>query len=288
MNEVRQLVRVIASQPSADGDGVKIHRIGGRQYHAVLDPFLMLDEIRSDDSADYIGGFPPHPHRGFETITYMLEGRLRHSDHLGNNGVLEPGGLQWMVAGRGVIHSEMPEQEQGLLHGFQLWLNLPAAAKMQSASYRDFSAADFPVVQAADGVQVRVLAGAPMLDGVTVTAPVTRPSTEPVILDVALDRGAEWSWRCGDEANLLVYVVTGAVEGLVAGQMGVFQGGDRLQLRAPESAVRLLVLSGRPLREPVWQYGPFVMNSMAEIEQTLAEYNSGRFPDPSSQSDDKE
>lgn len=276
MSTYRTLQRVIPARPSADGDGVRIKRIAGKDVQQQLDPFLMLDEIRSDDSADYIGGFPPHPHRGFETITYMLEGKLRHSDHLGNSGLLESGGVQWMLAGRGVIHSEMPEQTNGLMHGFQLWLNLPAAGKMQPARYRDFPVESFPVAQLQAGVEARVLAGTVQFAGESFAGPLQRDTTEPVIMDVSVSPGGEFTWRCGSAATVLVYVYEGSVPGLGQAQMGVYAQGDTLRLAASTGSVKVLVLAGNPLREPIAQYGPFVMNSMKEIEQALADYNSGR------------
>lgn len=276
MNRYRKLQRIIPAQPSADGDGVRIKRIAGRDVQRQMDPFLMLDEIRSDDSADYIGGFPAHPHRGFETITYLLDGKMRHSDHLGNHGLLESGGVQWMLAGRGVIHSEMPEQDNGLLHGFQLWLNLPAVDKMQPARYQDFPRESFPATELPSGAAIRVLAGSPALGAGHLAGPLRRPVTEPVIMDVTLESGAEFEWHSGGSATVLVYVYEGGLRDLQAGQMGVYAEGEVLQLAALAPGARLLVISGQPLREPIAQYGPFVMNSVEEIERAIADYNSGQ------------
>lgn len=277
MNKPRNLTRVIDARPAADGDGVKIRRIAGQHLHAVLDPFLMLDEIHSDDSADYIGGFPSHPHRGFETITYMLDGRMRHRDHMGNEGLLEPGGVQWMTAGRGVIHSEMPEQQAGLLHGFQLWLNLPAAEKMRAAAYQDFQDGEMPRLKLEGGVDVKLIAGSVAgQEGV-----ISHPLTEPTILDVQLPATAAFSWNWPVEQTVLVFVYAGSITAqdsewnLQAGQMGVFTQGERLQIAAPDDIAKVLVLAGRPLREQVHQYGPFVMNSVEQIEQALSDYNRG-------------
>lgn len=275
MTSYRTLQRVINAQPSSDGAGVRIRRVAGRDVQRQLDPFLMLDEIRSDDSADYIGGFPSHPHRGFETITYMLEGKLRHSDHMGNSGVLESGGVQWMLAGRGVIHSEMPEQADGLMHGFQMWLNLPAATKMQPPRYRDFPGDSFPLKQLSGGVVARVMVGKAALDEELVVGPLQREETEPVVMDVSAPPGGEFVWPCGGIVTVLVYVYEGRAGELEAGQMGVFAAGDLLSLPASDNGFKALVLAGKPLREPIYQYGPFVMNSVEQIEQALADYNRG-------------
>lgn len=271
----RKLVSVANAEPSADGAGVKIRRLAGRSLQRVMDPFLMLDEIRSDDSADYIGGFPSHPHRGFETITYMLRGKMRHADHLGNDGLLQSGDVQWMLAGRGVIHSEMPEQSEGLMHGFQLWLNLPAAQKMQPPAYRDLPAETLPEMALDSGAKVKLLLGKARFDARCLRAPVERPVTEPVIMDVELAAGASLGWHCGEQATVMVYVYDGALPGLNNGQLGVYAQGDELALQAGDQAVRVLVVAGLPLREPIAQYGPFVMNSVEEIEQALVDYNNG-------------
>lgn len=275
MSTQRRLVRVVDAQPGADGAGVKIRRLAGRELQRVMDPFLMLDEIRSDDSADYIGGFPSHPHRGFETITYMLQGKMRHADHLGNDGLLQSGDVQWMLAGRGVIHSEMPEQSEGLMHGFQLWLNLPATQKMQPPAYRDLRSDELPQAELDSGAVVKLLLGKTRLGDRCLQAPVERPDTAPVIMDVQLAADASLEWPCGEDATVIVYVFQGALPGLKSGQLGVFAQGDVLRLQAGEQAVRLLVVAGIPLREPIAQYGPFVMNSVEEIEQALLDYNNG-------------
>lgn len=276
VNKARTLARVIDARPTADGAGVRIRRIAGPDLNALLDPFLMLDEIRSDDGADYIGGFPPHPHRGFETITYMLDGSLQHRDHMGNEGLLGPGGVQWMTAGRGVIHSEMPQQEQGLMHGYQIWLNLPAKDKMRDPGYRDYAAAEFPRVTLASGVDVTVIAGAVDNGHEVVVGPATSAHTEPALLDVTLPAGVRFEWPVASDRTVLVYVISGALDALSAGQMGVFRGGDHLSLDAREQSARVLVLAGRPLREPIKQYGPFVMNTVEQIEQALADYRDNR------------
>jgi hypothetical protein len=243
-----------------------------------LDPFLMLDAFRNDNPEDYSGGFPDHPHRGFETITYMLAGRMRHRDNAGNQGLLGPDGAQWMTAGSGLIHSEMPEQAEGLVEGFQLWLNLPAKSKMVAPSYRDIPPAAIPEFNSDDGVKVRVLAGASH----GVTGAVQRPDTEPLYLDVHMPAGA---WLVQDIPaghNAFTYTYRGSVE--LSGttvpdrHMAVLanDGADAILIEAA-TASRLLVIAGKPLNESIAQYGPFVMNTAAEIEQTLRDFRAGKF-----------
>lgn len=275
MTQYRTLQRVINARATSDGDGVRISRIAGRDVMAQIDPFLLLDEIRSEDGADYIGGFPAHPHRGFETITYMLDGAMRHKDHLGNEGVITSGDVQWMTAGRGVIHSEMPEQTDGLLHGFQLWLNLPAAEKMKPASYQEYPSAQIPVVDLEGGGRVKLIAGELSHQGPTVHGPVTDSSTHPTYLDIELFPGEHWDLPVKLEQTVLLLVFRGATTELSAGQMGIYQQGDTLSLTASGQGVRALLLSGTPIREPIKQYGPFVMNTAVEIEQAINDYNEG-------------
>lgn len=276
MKQYRTLQRVINARPSSDGDGVKIRRIAGRDVMAQIDPFLMLDEIHSEQGADYIGGFPAHPHRGFETITYMLDGAMRHKDHLGNEGVIASGDVQWMTAGRGVIHSEMPEQTDGLLHGFQLWLNLPASEKMQPAAYQEYAAAQIPLVELEQGGSVKVIAGEISHRGARVKGPVAETSTRPMYLDINLTSGKSWELAVNSEQTVLLLVFSGATSELSAGQLGIYQQGDTLSLTATGEGVRALLLAGTPLREPISQHGPFVMNTPAEIEQAINDYNRGR------------
>jgi redox-sensitive bicupin YhaK (pirin superfamily) len=284
----RLLVRVIEAVDSRDGDGVKIQRVAGRQYNVQMDPFLLVDEIRADSAVDYIGGFPPHPHRGFETITYMLDGYLRHRDHLGNEGIVGPGGAQWMTAGRGIIHSEMPEQAAGLMHGFQLWLNLPAADKMRPASWRDVQAQEMATADLDNGVRAILLAGELQLwagvaekqGGVIGQRPALygpiQTVTGAVITDLRLPAGGAVTLQLPSDNSALVYVIAGSAAGLRRRQMGVFGPGDTLCLAADDDGAHLLVLSGIPLREPIAQYGPFVMNHMAEIDQAIADYRSNK------------
>jgi redox-sensitive bicupin YhaK (pirin superfamily) len=276
MTGYRKLQHVLDARPSSDGDGVKIRRVAGREAMRLMDPFLLLDEIRSEDGADYIGGFPPHPHRGFETITYMLDGAMRHKDHLGNEGVIAAGDVQWMTAGRGVIHSEMPEQEDGLLHGFQLWLNLPARDKMQPPAYQEFASAQIPVLELAGGGRVKVIAGELTQDDAVVRGPVTPGATNAVYLDIGLPPGGHWEWPVDPQARVMLMVFQGATDILNDGQMGIYGPGDGLAITASEAGVRALLLAGTPLEERISQYGPFVMNTPEEIEQAIRDYNEGR------------
>jgi quercetin 2,3-dioxygenase len=277
----RRVVKVARGVAASDGAGVRLTRVIGGPAVSDLDPFLLLDEFRSDDAGDYIGGFPNHPHRGFETVTYMLAGRMRHGDNQGNSGLLVPGSVQWMTAGRGIVHSEMPEQEDGLMWGFQLWVNLPAREKMTAPRYQDIPPAQIPEVTPAPGVHVRVIAG--RLG--TTEGPVRGVATQPVYLDVTLDAGThhEVALPAGHSAFAYVFereVAIGpaddAVE-LVRGQLAVLGDGDRLELRGGPQGGRLILVAGQPLREPVARYGPFVMNTQAEIRQAFVDFQSGRF-----------
>lgn len=285
--KLRKLNRIVHAQASSDGAGVKIQRLAGRDLNTALDPFLMVDEIRSEEGADYIGGFPSHPHRGFETITYMKQGRMRHKDHMGNEGVLAPGDVQWMTAARGVIHSEMPEQSEGLLHGFQLWLNLPAAEKMLPAAYSDYRHAQLPVVELGDGSWLKVIAGTytPLAESSqkakAVASPIPQGTTEALYWDLQLAPGVSWQAAIPATHNLAVYVYQGSsteAQGmsLTARQLGLYGEGEGLNLQAGSEGLNALVIAGKPLKEPIAQYGPFVMNSSAEIEQAIADYQAGR------------
>lgn len=276
----RIIRHIIPARPAQDGDGVKLHRVispGGMQ---MLDPFLMLDEISSDEAADYIGGFPPHPHRGFETVTYMLDGHMRHEDHMGNVGHLKSGGVQWMTAARGVIHSEMPEQEDGKLHGFQLWINLPAAEKMKPASYRDIPASEIPEVYLPGGGRVRLVAGELDLDGQTTAGAVIGISTQPLFFDVQLNAGERVSIPVAEGHTAIVHVFEGSLtiagEAVPRQHLAMLQDGDSVTLSGGESGGRALLLAAKPIGEPVVHYGPFVMNTREEIEQALADYRDGR------------
>jgi redox-sensitive bicupin YhaK (pirin superfamily) len=273
----RGVEQLVLGKATSDGAGVKLTRVLTQPLQRRLDPFLMLDALYSDQPGDYIGGFPDHPHRGFEAITYMIAGRMRHRDSVGNEGLLESGGLQWMTAGRGVIHSEMPEQQDGLMEGFQLWLNLPARDKMNPPWYRDFKADEIPSFVTDGGVSVRVIAGASH----GVTGAVTREVTEPLYLDVHLPAGARFTQTLAPQAHAFVYVYRGeltiAGAGVPERNMAVLaDGGDGVVLEAGVSPARVLLVAGLPLDEPIVQHGPFVMNTEAEIYAAVSDYKEGR------------
>ena len=280
------VIRRIRGMPTSDGAGVKLRRVIGTPQLPDLDPFLMLDEFGTDRAEDYIAGFPDHPHRGFETVTYMLDGRMRHRDNHGNEGLLVPGAVQWMTAGRGLVHSEMPEQQEGRMRGFQLWVNLPAARKMCEPQYQEFAPDRLPVATPAEGVTVKVIAGTVAdADGTAVAGPIVQPATDPVYLDVLLAPGVAWSHALPVGHNAFAYTYEGEVtvgEGadarpLPMGELGVLGGGEEVRLRAGAEGARLILVAGRPLGEPVARYGPFVMNTREELMQAVVDYQQGRF-----------
>lgn len=274
----REVARKVRGQPTSDGAGVRMTRVIGTQALDSFDPFLLLDEFRSDDPNDYIAGFPDHPHRGFETVTYMLAGRMRHGDNQGNTGLLGPGSVQWMTAGRGIVHSEFPEQEEGLMWGFQLWVNLPAREKMTKPRYQDIQADAVPEVELGPGARARVLTGT--LAGVT--GPVGDVATEPVYFDLHLDAGAAHTVELPEGHNAFAYVYQGDAKIGAAGTviergvLALLTRGATLPVTAGEQGARLIVVAGRPLNEPVARYGPFVMNTPEEIHQAFADYRAGR------------
>jgi redox-sensitive bicupin YhaK (pirin superfamily) len=281
---LKELQRIIVAQRTSDGAGVTLYRSLGQSPFARLDPFLMLDEFGSDRPDEYIAGFPSHPHRGFQTVTYMLEGHMLHEDHLGNRGHLRSGGVQWMTAGRGVIHSEMPQQESGLMRGFQLWVNLPAREKMRPAAYEDIDAGRIPVI-AENGVWVKAVAGTFESAAGSITGPVTGVTTHPVFFDVKLDAGVRFEQPLPQSHNTYVYVFEGDLvaagnsslpKALSRREGGVFGEGGGIVLTAGESGARFLLLCAAPIGEPVVQYGPFVMNTREEIDQAVRDYQSGR------------
>jgi redox-sensitive bicupin YhaK (pirin superfamily) len=274
----RKVVKVVRGMPASDGAGVKLNRVLGQPGLPDLDPFLLLDEFRSDKGSDYVAGFPDHPHRGFETVTYMLAGRMRHGDHMGNVGLLRPGSVQWMTAGRGIVHSEMPEQEDGLLWGFQLWVNLPAKDKMTAPRYQDIDPEKIPNVSAKNGVGLRVVAGKVG----EVEGPVKGVATEPLYLDIMLPGTTEYSVRVPSGHTAFVYVFEGEARigetKLPHGTLGVLsQGDDIVDLVATDEGARLILVAGKPLKEPVAKYGPFVMNTPQQIKEAIADYQAGRF-----------
>lgn len=275
----RGVERLVEGKPTSDGAGVRLTRVLTQPLQKRLDPFLMLDAFRSDDPDDYIGGFPDHPHRGFETVTYMIAGRMRHRDSAGNEGLLENGGVQWMTAGRGIIHSEMPEQEDGVMEGFQLWLNLPARDKMVPAWYRDIKSAELPELLTADGVLARVIAG----HSHGVAGAIQREATAPLLLDVHLPAGRRFEQALAADLNAFVYVYRGevSIEGTAVPErrMAILAaGGDAngVVIDAAAAPARLLLIAGRPLNEPIAQYGPFVMNTQDEIYTAVNDFREGR------------
>ncbi len=275
----RHLEREITGLSTSDGAGVKLLRSLGSGPHARLDPFLMLDEFSSVNPGDYIAGFPPHPHRGFETVTYLLDGHMRHEDHMGNVGHIQSGGVQWMTAGRGVIHSEMPEQVEGRMRGFQLWINLPAKEKMKPAMYRDIPPEQIPVLKLANGGAVKVIAGSIAVEQQTVQGPIHGISTEPLYFDITLPSNSQISFDVPSRHHAFVYVYEGKVqigERIVNNHSaGVLSEGERVSLQSLDQETRFLVLAGKPIGEPVVQYGPFVMNTRAEVEQAVMDYQNG-------------
>ena len=278
----RKLQAVIESVAASDGAGVKLRRSLGSRPNLRFDPFLMLDEFFSDDPNDYLAGFPSHPHRGFETVTYMVDGHMRHEDVFGNRGDLGPGDAQWMTAARGIIHSEMPQQTAGRMRGFQLWINLPAREKMKPAAYRDIPARDIPSRPLACGGEVRVIAGTFEQPGERIVGPIGGLSTEPMYFDVRLPAGAGVSIATPPAHNAFLYVYEGAAtvgeeaRPLPFRAAGLLTLGDSVRVAAGEAGVRLLFLAGKPIGEPVVQYGPFVMNTPQEIMQAIEDYNAGR------------
>ncbi len=279
MSTVREIRQIIPSQPTSDGDGVKIQRVA-EFNNASFSPFLMMDELKSDDRADYVGGFPPHPHRGIETLTYMLKGHFQHRDHMNNVGELRSGGAQWMAAGRGVIHSEMPIMQDGALHGFQIWINQPAKDKMQPAQYHDFQPETITEVEDKDAGLVRIIAGELNFNGNQATGPLTKTGVKATVADWRPSAGATIELVTESDYNMMVYVYQGNVEAqtreIKQGAMALLSKGELVTLTANEQSGVLLFI-GEPINEPVVHYGPFVMNSIDEIEQAIQDYNEGLF-----------
>jgi len=276
ISQPRNVERLIAGRPTSDGAGVKLTRVLTQDLQRRLDPFLMLDAFGSDSADDYIGGFPDHPHRGFETVTYMLAGRMRHRDSAGHEGLLADGGVQWMTAGRGVIHSELPEQTEGRMEGFQLWLNLPARDKMAAPWYRDIQSAELPEWRG-QGVTARVIAG----ESHGVAGAVRREGTEPLYLDLHLDAGAAFEQPLPEGHNAFVYVYRGSLaigaQPVPVQRMAILgHVGDGVRLAAQADGARAILIAGRPLKEPIVQHGPFVMNTQQEIFQAVEDFRAGR------------
>lgn len=280
----RGVTRLVEGTPTSDGAGVRLTRYIGDARLDRLDPFLLLDKMHSDRAGDYIAGFPEHPHRGFETVSYMLAGRMRHADSKGHEGVVEPGGVQWMTAGRGILHSEMPEPQDGLLWGYQLWINLPASQKMTEPRYQEYSPDEVAVEQRNGGIEVRVIAGRTQSGAV---GPVNAVTTEPVYMDVSMPAGAVFEEALADTHNAFVHSIEGrlivdngrrgdATE-IPTGGLAVLARGDRLVVHGRDETNRFLLIAGRPLNEPVARMGPFVMNTRAEILQAYRDFESGAF-----------
>lgn len=280
---LRRVSRTIKGMPATDGAGVELTRVIGQPVLPMLDPFLLLDAFRSDKPEDYIAGFPPHPHRGFETVTYLLSGRMRHKDNTGHEGVIKPGGIQWMTAGKGIVHSEMPEQENGMLEGFQLWINLPADHKMDKPVYQEYSSEHIPTEYREGGVELRVISGTTSQGS---KGPVLQPLTDPLYLDVKVPSGQDFFEELPESHNAFLYVIDGSVSienedgnltSLVRDDMGVLTLGNLFKLHADQDDVRFLLVAGRPLKEPVARGGPFVMNTKAEILQAFEDDRQGVF-----------
>ncbi len=274
----RAVARVVRGMPASDGAGVRLTRVIGQPGLSEVDPFLLLDEFRSDNPNDYIAGFPEHPHRGFDTVTYLIAGRMRHEDNKGHKGLLTAGSVQWMTAGRGIVHSEMPEQENGLLQGFQLWVNLPRRSKMTEPRYQEYAPGDIPEAVLPGGVRARVIAG--RFAGAI--GPIDAGATEPVYLDLGLPAGSGVQVPLPADHVAFAYVFEGAAKvgsagtTVPKGTLAVLGAGETLDLRTDAGDARLLLVAGKPLGEPVARYGPFVMNTEAEIHQAVRDFQAGR------------
>ncbi len=278
-NQIRELRTVIKGLPVRDGNGVKITRMIGSSELNMLDPFLLFDVFESDNVNDYIGGFPDHPHRGFETVSYLLSGRMRHKDSSGHEGVIEPGGIQWMTAGKGIIHSEMPEQSDGLLQGFQLWVNLPAKDKMQAPAYQEFPVNQIPVEHLDNGVEIRVIAG---ITNNGLRGPVVNHTVNPTYMDISLSAKQSYQQQLKTEEHAFIYVIEGQLsigdsKRLIDDrQLGVLQQGNQVIVTA-NTKTRFLLLAGWPVKEPVARGGPFVMNTKTEVMKAFEDFNNNTF-----------
>jgi redox-sensitive bicupin YhaK (pirin superfamily) len=277
--KIRELQTSTSGIPATDGDGVKMTRVIGSPELNMLDPFLLFDAFESDQAQDYIGGFPNHPHRGFETVTYLLAGRMRHKDSAGHEGVIEAGGVQWMTAGKGIVHSEMPEQENGLLQGFQLWVNLPASEKMRAPAYQEFPVNDIPVERLENGTVIRVIAGK---SNQGIQGPINNNYVNPIYMDITLPTGQQFEQTLNTSDNAFIYVIDGQLsvgklqQTLTYKEMGILGNGDQVSVVAEESS-RFLLIAAQPLNEPVARGGPFVMNTKAEVLQAFEDFQNNRF-----------
>jgi redox-sensitive bicupin YhaK (pirin superfamily) len=279
MTSNRTIREIIASHPTSDGDGVKIRRVHGFD-NPKFSPFLMIDELKSDDKKDYIGGFPPHPHRGIETLTYMIQGHFQHRDHMGNVSELRSGGAQWMAAGRGVIHSEMPIMDSGQLHGFQIWINQPAKNKMKPAQHHDFQPESITEYQMSGCGLVRLLAGSLTIDNKMITGPLTNTGVAVTVADWRAQKGEQLNLRTPEHHNVLVYTYQGELligeKMLIKGELALVSMGEAMEIHAREETGALIFV-GEPINEPIVHYGPFVMNSSEEIQRAIDDYNRGEF-----------
>ena len=279
-NTIRELSSISQGQLGSDGDGVKLTRLIGNQALNMLDPFLLLDLFESDQPNDYIGGFPDHPHRGFETVTYMLAGRMRHKDSAGNEGVISANGVQWMTAGKGIVHSEMPEQESGLLKGFQLWVNLPKTHKMAEPAYQEFPANKLAMEYGDDGSEIRVISGT---TNKGTAGPVINTHVKPTYLDVHLPAGTNFEQALPMGDNAFIFVIEGTISVGNTGQqlqknhLGVLSQGDLVTISASSESSNFLLISGKPLNEDVARGGPFVMNTKAEVMQAFSDFQNNKF-----------
>lgn len=279
MSHLRNVIKVLSGVETSDGAGVSLRRYIASPQLDMLDPFLLLDMFSSDNPDDYIAGFPPHPHRGFETVTYLLHGRMRHKDSVGHEGVIQSGGVQWMTAGSGIEHSEMPEQDNGLLQGFQLWVNLPASQKMMAPRYQELEPEQMPV-ETSDGMRIRVIAGETALG---TRGPVTQIAAQPIYFDVALAANQVFQQSIGEHHAAFVFVIAGEINvqgtsdnSVIKNQLAILSSGTELKIQAAQDS-QFLLIAGQPFNEPVARYGPFVMNTREEIEQAFRDYRSGQF-----------
>ena len=279
---MRAIKRRVPGVDSMDGAGVRIRRSVGKGQFARIDPFLMLDCFSSDDPDDYIAGFPAHPHRGFETVTYMLDGLMKHRDHMGNEGILRPGSVQWMTAGRGVIHEEMPQQENGLMRGFQLWVNLPASEKMKPAAYQNIEPEEITEISLEQGL-IRLVAGSLDIGGSSYEGPVSGISRQPIFMEVRLNSGEAIELPVANALSGFVYLFEGTAElgeeTLAIHEAAELSEGDTIRVSAGEAGARFMLIAGQAINEPIAQYGPFVMNTMDEIEQAISDYRANRLTD---------
>lgn len=279
----RTITRIVAAVDSQDGAGVKLKRSVGKNSASRIDPFLMLDAFSSTNPDDYIAGFPPHPHRGFETVTYMLDGHMIHRDHMGNEGDLRAGGVQWMTAGRGVIHEERPQMTEGLMRGFQLWINLPASEKMKPAAYQNIEPEEVPVITLGNGCTIKVIAGEYQLEDKLATGPIAAGSTQAIYLDIQIPKGEHLSLPVNSSLSAFIYLFEGQAEinkqALSHNNAAVLGSGDSVTIHAPEVEARLLLIAGKAIGEPIAQYGPFVMNTMKEVDQAIEDYQNNTLTD---------